>query len=592
MSPASREVSLMHRAIALVALAAAVVLPVPTATALWPSDPAVNLCIANRAGGETEPIPGPTSDGGCFVGWFDPTSGSYCAYLQRLDRLGNEAWPHGGILISNHPQNSALFGWDLTVDGDDNAIMVFSDMRAGATLDVVAYKISPAGDFLWGPDGISLSAMTGDEMSPTVTVADDGDVVVTWSWFPISGDGAIYMQRLSPEGVLRYAAGGLRIAGDPGESPSFSCPAPSLAGSVIISWVRDISSYMSPRHLYAQRFAPDGSAVWPSVVHIYDQVALPMGYRPTISSDSAGGVVSAWNASEGNLHNVRVQHLDALGTELFGHNGARVTLDATRNHIAPTLTYHPDTEECFVFWDERNAQQSTWGLYGQRLSVSGERLWGDQGRTFIPLSTMYKTMYRSTPCADGAMVFWFEEIAGPYLGRVVQAMRVDAAGVTVWPQPILTIATTLSDKGRLPVIATPDEMAIAVWEDSRSGEIDIYGQNIYPDGTLGVDPAAVTGGERGATSSIRLSNAPSPFAQQTVIRLVTPVQLADAGLVISDACGRLVCRLPLGYLDAGESQVIWDGRDGTGRRAPAGLYFYSLVHGGGESARSATVLLR
>jgi hypothetical protein len=598
MSPASRKPSVTTRAVVLASMAVAAILLVPTVAALWPSDPATNLCIADRAGGETDPIPVPTSDGGCYVGWFDPTSGNYDAYLQRIDPAGNEQWPHGGILISNHPQNSALFGWDLTVDAEDNAIMVFSDMRAGANLDVIVYKISPDGDLLWGADGIALSAASGDEMSPTVTVADDGDAVVTWSWFPLSGDGAIYMQRISPTGVLRYAAGGLRIAGDPGESPAFSCPVASLGGSVIVSWVRDISSYSSPRHLYAQRFAPDGSAVWPVVVHIYDQVALPMGFRPTITSDSVGGVLSTWNAAETSLHTVRVQHLNALGNELFGHNGARVTLDATRNHIAPTLTYHPDTGECFVFWDERNSQQSTWGLYGQRLSTIGTRLWGDQGHTFIPLNTVYKTMFRSTPCADGAIVLWFEETAGPYLGNVVRAMRADASGATVWPQPIETIASTLSDKRRLPVIATPDEMVIAIWEDSRSGELDIYGQNVNPDGTLGVDPAAVTGDERGGgpvgslLSAIRLSNAPSPFSQQTVIQLVTPVELADADLLISDAGGRVVCRLPLGSVNAGESQVTWDGRDGSGRRMATGLYFYSLMHSRGVSAHGETVLLR
>jgi hypothetical protein len=30
-------------------------------------------------------------------------------------------WPRNGILSADHPQNSALFGWDMIADSHDNA---------------------------------------------------------------------------------------------------------------------------------------------------------------------------------------------------------------------------------------------------------------------------------------------------------------------------------------------------------------------------------------------------------------------------------------------------------------------------------------
>jgi hypothetical protein len=121
--------------------------------AQWPSDPTTNLAIADRSSEQVLKIPVPTSDGGCYVGWFDLSGGSYAVYLQRLDRCGVEQWPHNGLLISDHPQYSALYGWDAAVDSEDNAILVFSDIRAGGDLDVYAYKVNPDGELLWGPDG-------------------------------------------------------------------------------------------------------------------------------------------------------------------------------------------------------------------------------------------------------------------------------------------------------------------------------------------------------------------------------------------------------------------------------------------------------
>jgi hypothetical protein len=43
----------------------------------------------------------------------------------------------------------------------------------------------------------------------------------------------------------------------------------------------------------------------------------------------------------------------------------------------------------------------------------------------------------------------------------------------------------LSDKGRLPVTKTAAGMVIAAWEDDRAGAIDIYAQNVNPNGSLG-----------------------------------------------------------------------------------------------------------
>jgi hypothetical protein len=147
MFAASRKPSVTTRAVVLASMAVAAILLVPTVAALWPSDPATNLCIADRSGGETDPIPVPTSDGGCYVGWFDPTAGNYDVYLQRLDPLGVEQWPHNGILISNKPQETALFGSDIhaVVIDAQKAIPLIKDYfsKEGARLKSIE-KILPS----------------------------------------------------------------------------------------------------------------------------------------------------------------------------------------------------------------------------------------------------------------------------------------------------------------------------------------------------------------------------------------------------------------------------------------------------------------
>ena len=125
-----------------------------SAMAQW-SSPSTNLAIGDRTNEQVQPKVRSTSDGGCYISWFDNAAGGYDVYLQRLDPLGYEQWAHNGILIAD-----VSFGWTqdygLDVDADDNAVLAFQDDRSGAT-QITAHKISPDGTLLWGPTGVQVS---------------------------------------------------------------------------------------------------------------------------------------------------------------------------------------------------------------------------------------------------------------------------------------------------------------------------------------------------------------------------------------------------------------------------------------------------
>jgi hypothetical protein len=145
-------------------------------------------------------------DGSGYVSWFDNASGSYEVYLQHLDRFGNETWPHNGILVSGHPQNTSLVDWDLIADSQGYGIVVFTDTRDDLNLDVYAYRISPGGQFVWGADGIPLSpAGNRDyEVHPQCAELSDGSFVFTWPRLPDAGDGAIMVQKVSADGAVLF----------------------------------------------------------------------------------------------------------------------------------------------------------------------------------------------------------------------------------------------------------------------------------------------------------------------------------------------------------------------------------------------------
>jgi hypothetical protein len=551
-----------------------------TARAAWSNDPAVNLSIADRTSEQVVPKVASTSDGGCYVSWFDHASGNYDVYLQRLDSAGVEQWPHNGILVSDHPQNSSLVDWDLIADSADQAVLVFSDARDGSDLDIQAYRIDPSGGFTWGPDGLTLSANDDYEPSPRVAEASDGDFVFVWARLPDASDGHIMMQRVAPDGTLRFTAGGVPIAGETGESPGFCDVVPAEDGSVIVCWVRDISTFFSPRHLRAEKFSSTGASAWGAPTVVFDAYSLPIAYYPGIREDTSGGAIVWWHRSDGSMYNSFVQHLDADGNELFTHNGVAVSTVTTRHHIDPTLSYDPSSGEMRVFWNERNSAQSQWGVYGQIISAGGARLWGDSGAVLLPVNTVYKLSIRSVPYGDGAMVFLIDEPTGTFGQDQVIGMRVDGNGDMVWPGSPILISSTLSGKARLPITIDQNGTVVLIWEDDRAGTVDVYGQNVHPDGSLGA-PAASSpeGGAWPVSASVE--NLPNPFSRSTELVIRAGFPLEGRLLLISNGAGQLVRSLPLDSRAAGRVVLTWDGADDHGRRLPAGTYFYRLSGGSG-----------
>ncbi len=86
-------------------------------------------------------------------------------------------------------------------------------------------------------------------------------------------------------------------------------------------------------------------------------------------------------------------------------------------------------------------------------------------------------------------------------------------------------------------------------------------------------------------------NVPNPFNPVTTIAYMLP-EPARVSLDIYDVAGRLIRRLLQGdFQPAGRHQVIWDGKDATGRAAASGVYFYRL-EAGRHAATRRMVMLR
>lgn len=463
-------------------------------SAQFPSTAATNLPLANLTGDQAVPKLSPRADGGSWSAWFDGSAGGYAVRLQRLDRNGYEQFPHNGLLVSSNPQSTSLVDWDLITDTSGNAVLTFTDTRAGGDLDVYAYRISESGQFLWGANGIALSNDGNYEANPVVAEMTDGSFVFAWSRSVTGSVARLGLQRLDPAGLPQLGANGLEIFGGATDDPGFVGIIPSLNGHFILSWIRDITPFSAPRHLWAQRYDAAGTPQWGTApVQVFNSSALPIAYKAEMIPDGSGGAWLAWHVSVGSFYQARVQRLDAAGAEVFAHNGVEISLEANRSDFNPSIVPLAGTGDVLVFYNKRDSAQAQWGIGGQRITSSGALAWGNNGIEFVPFDATVEEVPRAVATSNGAMCFVEQGVAGQPAGtnRLV-GFRVDAAGTPLWTPTVLTVAATPSGKDKLRVQPASGDEAVLVWNDARTDINDVYAQNVRGDGGLGPLPASFT----------------------------------------------------------------------------------------------------
>ncbi|KAA0210190.1 T9SS type A sorting domain-containing protein [Ignavibacteria bacterium CHB1] len=545
------------------------------AVSQWSSNPAINLEICNLTGEQTLPLVAPTSDGGCYISWFDNRNGSYAVYLQRLSPEGIKLFAQDGLLISSNPQNSSLVGYDLKVDANDNAILVFTDMRAGSDINPYAYKISPSGNFDWGPNGIGLTDSTNIfQANPKIAVTSDGNYVFTWMY--ISTPKKIAIQKLDQSGNKVWGSSPIKLSGSPPENYDWSGIIASDNGSVILLWSGYSGTFLNPQNykLYTQKFSSAGTPVWNSTQDtVYSLGQVSGFYNPLIFPDGNNGALYCWHddRDQNNLMSAHVQRFNSSGQRLFPLNGTELSTQSGRNNYNPVGAVNPVSNETFVFWSPSNSGQTlAGGLYGQKIDATGQRLWTDNGIEFKPMDNN-TISDMGVYLKDTNVIVSFNESQFGSIVSLIKAFSTGPAGVTGWSGSILTASSNTSEKVGFNSNITEQGMSILTWSDRRSSSGGIYAQNINLNGTLGGGTGIIH--QTNIPQDFRLfQNYPNPFNPVTIISFNIP-KSSNVKLTISDVLGRSVAILIDEVLSAGSYNYQFS----AGKfKLSSGIYYYTL----------------
>lgn len=446
--------------------------------AQWPSDPMENLAVSTMTGEQAIPKVASSETGTTYIAWFS-NEGNYNVRLQKLDVFGNTLWEEDGLLISDHPAMTWLTDWDMTVDHTDHAILTFQDIRNGNN-DIFAYRISPDGEFVWGDDGLELSNNAAFDAAPKVCVSAANNVFIAWQ-----AEALTRVQKISPEGSKFWGDEGIEISTE--NTISWPQLMPVGDDDVIVKFFEDTPPTWSPtRHIYAQRFDVNGDALWTDPTAISSAGGISAWSQIfRMIHDGEDGFYIVWDddRDNNNLTSSYIQHVSAEGEILLGANGTEISTMSNRNHFYPFLALPEGSENVYVYWNEQDGNQNLRGIYGQKISPTGERLWTDNGKSIIEISADHVLPF-SASGADQNMVVLFEASID-VLNAKVKAMSLDLDGNFVWENNMIELCGVSSEKVHTDAGKLMSGQWIVSWEDSRNGGKDIYAQNLKLDGTLG-----------------------------------------------------------------------------------------------------------
>ena len=558
-----------------------------SAFAQWSSDPNVNLAVCDTSGGQELPKIVSTSDGGCYISWFDTRSGAYRVYMQRFNAQGVKQWDPNGLLISANAQSTSLVDWDLAVDDSNNAIVVFTDTRNGTSINPFAYKISPQGDFRWGANGVALSTSSSTfQPNPKVVKTSDGNFVFTWIFS--STPRKVALQKLNAAGVKQWGTDPILLSGTGTELLDYPSLVSADNGSIILLMSGYTGSFLNPTNyrLYTQKFSPSGTPLWganPDTVYALGRVSG--FFVPKIIPDRNNGAFYVWHDERSGANSTSyVQRFTSAGTNLFPINGTASSTLAGRLHNDAWVAYTPATGETYMCWYETNSStQSIYGVYGQKFSADGTRLWADSGKALRPFGGGQPSFIRCFAKDSSAVVFYLDGVT--VTTNLVRGFKVDRNGNMLWGGSIKDISSVVSGKGRLTGALTLSGNSLLTWADKRLDANGVYAQELNFNGQLGVITSVKEiGGETPKEFALE-QNYPNPFNPLTKLSFVIG-HSSLVSLKVYDVLGREVATLVNEAKPAGKYEVTFDATN-----LASGVYFYKLK-AGSYSATKRMLLIK
>jgi len=327
-----------------------------------------------KAGAAYTPYMATDGAGGAIIAWRDDRVSTDAAdvYAQRIDSSGNILWTSTGVAITT----AASMQYPSCIVSDDSAgaIIVWTHVRADATTNIFAQRITAAGTKMWTAAGVTIANLTTSSQTPSMQPDKQGGFFILWTDSrSATGNRVVYGQHCNSSGAIQWAANGVRLSSETQDLYGLHNFIIDGSNNLIYGYYISVSYY--DQSLYAQRVSNMGTVMW-------DTLGLPIctlkwgRNSPEIINDVTGSVIMTWfddRTSESAsypsyLYDIYAQRVDTSGNIFWAANGVPVSA-ANSSQITPKII-PTDNGGAIITWADYRGGYN-YDIYAQRLNMNG-----------------------------------------------------------------------------------------------------------------------------------------------------------------------------------------------------------------------------
>jgi len=340
---------------------------------------------------------------------------------------------------------------------------------------LTAVSAGAAGDnLLWTVSGMEVCRNSDDQQQPQAVPDGFGGVVAAWQNYRRGEDLDIYTQRLDRRGRLLWADGGLPICSSGNDQQGIRMVR-DAGGNIFLAW----SDYRGNEDfdIYVQKIDADGSRLWSA--DGTDICRAPGNQTiPQMAPDGAGGVVVVWQDARREAGDIYAQRVDHSGTPLWDADGISIC-SAPQRQSDPQILADGAGGVIIVWQDLRRGDETD--LYVQHLDDSGAALCGPGGVAVCTAAGSQRQPRLLSDGSGGAIVIWEDSRSGQW---DIYAQRIDAGGNGLWTPEGIAVCDVMGNQVDVTAAADGSRGAVIAWNDGRHGQEDIYAQRIDQYGTI------------------------------------------------------------------------------------------------------------
>lgn len=248
---------------------------------------------------------------------------------------------------------------------------------------------------------------------------------------------------------------------------------PCVAGDTFGTYVAwdDYRSGFSD--IFLQKLGTDGTRHW-TASGVAAVTAADHQLYPVIAPDGAGGAIVVWEdyRSTSSSGDIYAQRVSTTGQPLWGLNGLQLC-------GAPGVQMRPAIAEdgqggAYVVWEDYRGSEAN--IYAQHVSAAGTVSWTANG---VRVATINGARYAPTVAAaagGGLLVAWEENRSGTEYD--IHAQYMNASGALQWGNGGSAVCAVTGFQSQLGGAADGAGGLLLVWQDFRNGGADVFAQNI------------------------------------------------------------------------------------------------------------------